>query len=188
MEIKSIHSDFNSVLYGFIAARVENADDAKDIRQEVFIKIATKLDSLTNSEKLRSWIFSVARNTIIDYYRKNGKQKHIVFEDSFAEELRSGEEIDSTKGLDRCLLSFIERLPDEYRDIIIDSEIKGIKQKDLAVKYDLAYPTVRSRVQRGRTRLKELLLDCCAIEADSRGNIIAAVAKNKDDENLLNCP
>lgn len=188
MEIKSIHSDFNSVLYGFIAARVDNADDAKDIRQEVFIKIATKLDSLTNSEKLRSWIFTVARNTIIDYYRKNGKEKHVDMEDSLAEEVRASEETDTTKGLDRCLISFIEKLPDEYRDIIIDSEIKGIKQKDLAEKYNLAYPTVRSRVQRGRTRLKELLLDCCKIEADSRGNIIAAVAKNKSDESLLNCP
>lgn len=187
MEIKGIHSDFNSALYGFIAARVNNADDAKDIRQEVFIKIATKLDSLSDSEKLRSWIFSVARNTIIDYYRKSGKEKLIGLEESFVEEPGASEEQDTTKGLDRCLLSFIEKLPAEYREIILDSEIRGIKQKDLVEKYNLAYPTVRSRVQRGRARLKELLLDCCKIEADSRGNIIAAVAKNKTDENLLNC-
>jgi RNA polymerase sigma-70 factor (ECF subfamily) len=83
-----------------------------------------------------------------------------------------------TKGLDKCLAGFIHELPDEYREIIIDSDLKGIKQKDLAGKYSLAYPSVRSRVQRGRSRLKEMLLTCCSITADSRGNIIEKSSKN----------
>ena len=54
--------------------------------------------------------------------------------------------------------------------------MRGVKQKDLAAKYNLAYPSIRSRVQRGREKFKELLLACCTIESDTRGNILDVVA------------
>lgn len=86
-------------------------------------------------------------------------------------------DLDTSEGLDCCLIKFIERLPEDYRDIIMDSEIHGIKQKDLTEKYSLAYPSIRSRVQRGRSKLKEMLLDCCSIELDRRGNIMNVTSK-----------
>lgn len=165
------------MLLKYISARVNNRDDAADILQEVFIKISTKLSSLADGEKLRSWIFAITRNAIIDYYRRNANNKRTEITESIINEVKEEIDIDATKGLDKCLNDFIKLLPEEYRDIIIDSELKGIKQKDLAGKYDLAYPSVRSRVQRGRNRLKDMLLSCCKIEADSRGNILEATSK-----------
>ena len=179
MEIKSIHSEFHKVLFSFISLRVKNRDDAADILQEVFIKIAEKLNTLSDSQKLKSWIFTITRNAIIDYYRKNSNSIRTDITDKIINEMKEETDEDATKGLDKCLKGFIQKLPEEYRDIIIDSEIKGIKQKDLTEKYKLAYPSVRSRVQRGRSRLKEMLLNCCRIEADSRGNIIEAECKTK---------
>lgn len=178
MKIDKIHAEFHSLLYQYIAARIKDRDDAADILQEVFIKISSKLSSLTEDSKLRSWIFTITRNAIIDYYRKNSGDNRTDLTDKIADEMMEEADVDMTKGLDKCLKGFIHELPDEYREIIIDSEIKGIKQKDLAGKYNLAYPSVRSRVQRGRSRLKELLLTCCSIKADSRGNIIEKSAKN----------
>jgi RNA polymerase sigma-70 factor, ECF subfamily len=178
MEIKSIHNQFHKMLLTYISARVNDREDAADILQEVFIKISTKLSSLTDGEKLRSWIFAITRNAIIDYYRRNANSKKAEITEKIVNEVKEENDIDTTKGLDKCLKDFIKLLPDEYRDIIIDSELKGIKQKDLAEKYDLAYPSVRSRVQRGRSRLKDMLLNCCKIEADSRGNILEATSKN----------
>lgn len=178
MEIATIHSEFHKVLHNYISARVKDSDDAADILQEVFIKIASKLNTLTNSEKLKSWIFTITRNAIIDYYRKNANSKNIGLTDEMINEATLESEVDATQGLDKCLEKFIQDLPVDYRNIIIDSEIKGIKQKDLAEKYDLAYPSVRSRVQRGRSRLKEMFLACCKIEADSRGNILKAIPNN----------
>lgn len=178
MEINSIHSQFHKVLHGFILARVGNTDDAADILQEVFIKIAAKLGTLADSERLKSWIFSIARNAIIDYYRKNAGNKKTELTQHLLDEVPTEAYLDATKGLETCLGGFIQNLPEEYREIIIDSELKGISQKELSVKYHLPYPTMRSRVQRGRARLKEMLLDCCEIEVDSRGNVLAAKAKN----------
>ncbi len=73
--------------------------------------------------------------------------------------------------------SMIGLLPDDYREIIIESEIKGVKQKDLADKYGMAYPSIRSKVQRGRERLKQLFNNCCHIETDKLGNVIEAQGK-----------
>lgn len=178
MEISEIHDQFYSLLHHYIVASIKDKDDAADVLQEVFIKIATKLDSLSGNSKLRSWIFSITRNTIIDYHRKNSSNNKSGITEKIAEATIAEADGDMTKGLDKCLNGFIQELPDEYREIIIDSEIKGIKQKDLVGKYNLAYPSVRSRVQRGRAKLKEMLLSCCRIKADSRGNIMERSSKN----------
>ena len=50
-------------------------------------------------------------------------------------------------------------------------------QKDLVDKYDLAYPSIRSRIQRGRDKLKQILLNCCNVEQDNRGNILEVKRK-----------
>lgn len=176
MEINTIHNQFYIVLGNYIKARVNNRDDAADILQEVFIKVNDKLSVLNDESKLKNWIFTITRNAIIDYYRKNSHQKselthHII------EEIVHQKEFDNTQGLDCCLTNFILRLPEEYRDIMMDSEIHGIKQKDLTQKYNLAYPSIRSRVQRGRIRLKEMLMNCCSIELDSRGNVMTVTSK-----------
>lgn len=172
MEIKSIHSQFHEALLGYISSRIRNKSDAEDILQEVFIKITRGIHTLSNEQKLKSWIFTISRNAITDYYRKNAGSVNISITEKIIDETKDETSIDNTKGLDKCLVGFVRQLPDEYRDIIIDSELHEIRQKDLAVKYNLRYPTVRSRVQRGRARLKELLLGCCTVETDSRGNII----------------
>ena len=186
MEINKIHNQFHNLLRNYIAARVSNSDDADDILQEVFIKISSKLNSLSDGEKLKSWIFAITRNAIIDYYRKNANNKTDITE-KMINEIKPETDFDSTKGLDKCLKGFIQKLPEEYREIIIDSEVKGIKQKDLVEKYNLAYPSVRSRVQRGRSRLKKMLLDCCTIELDSRGNVLEAIPQNPCAEDCGQC-
>ena len=178
MEITNIHNRFHKLLYNYIFTRISNSDDASDILQEVFIKIATKIDSLGNAEKLQSWIFAITRNAITDHYRKNANGKTSAITDEIIDETKEDVELHTSKGLDQCLKRFILDLPVEYRDIIIDSELKGVPQKDLAGKYGLAYPSVRSRVQRGRGRLKQMLLQCCSIAADSRGNILEVKKKS----------
>ena len=100
-------------------------------------------------------------------------KKKVAIEDE-VDHLFDSDDPDPTKGLDQCMQTMIGLLPDDYRSIIIDSEINGIKQKDLAEKYGMAYPSMRSRIQRGRERLKQLFYNCCHIETDKHGNIIEA--------------
>ena len=178
MELTTIYTEFHNALLGFIKSKVSNQEDAEDIVQNVFVKVASGLGELNRKEKLQSWIYTIARNSIIDYYRSNANKKNISFKEETTESFTNEEYVDTTKGLDCCLIDIVNQLPEEYRDIIIDVEIHGVKQKDLVGKYKLAYPSIRSRVQRGRERLKQLLLECCNITWDTRGNILEVQSKS----------
>lgn len=176
MELATIYNQFHQALLGFIKSKVKNHHDAEDILQNVFIKISSGINDLSRKEKLKSWIYTIARNSIIDYYRISSKRKDLVAGDDISESFTLEEYNDTTKGLDCCLMNFMNQLPEEYKDIIIDVELNGVKQRDLAQKYNLAYPSIRSRVQRGREKFKQLLLNCCSIESDKRGNILNVVS------------
>lgn len=185
MELAAIYTEFHKVLLGFVKSKVNNHEDAEDIVQNVFIKVAGSVGDLNRKERLQSWIYAIARNSIIDYYRSNANKKNLSIREDITESFTEEEYIDTTKGLDCCLIDMVNQLPDEYRDIIIDVEMNGAKQKDLVDKYKLAYPSIRSRVQRGREKLKQLLLDCCNIQWDIRGNILDVQSKSaciRDDE------
>ena len=178
MELGAIYTEFHNVLLGFIKSKVNNHEDAEDIVQNVFLKVSNGLGELNRKEKLQSWIYTIARNSIIDYYRSNANKKNLSIKEETTETFTNEEYIDTTKGLDCCLIDIVNQLPEEYRDIIIDVEINGAKQKDLVEKYKLAYPSIRSRVQRGREKLKQLLLECCNIKWDTRGNILEVQSKS----------
>jgi RNA polymerase sigma-70 factor (ECF subfamily) len=169
-------------LYNYIALRVNNRQDVEDLLQDVFVKIFLNLRKLEKGDRLNGWIFSITRNAIIDYYRRNGNGKYNSdsLDDNLLEKLTPEEEVDTTKGVAEYLKEIIHQLPDEYREIIYDSEINGIRQKELAAKYDIPYPTLRSKVQRGRLKLKTMLDRCCKIETDKRGNILACTPRETD--------
>src|SRR5687768_11944681 len=181
MEITGLYTQFHSSLLSFIRSKIRSREDAEDILQNVFVKISSNVDKLSDEQKLKSWIYTITRNTIIDYYRVNASHKKIPVDNEIEETILDEEYLDSTKGLDQCMMSMINLLPDEYKGIIIDAELNGIKQKDLAEKYGMAYPSMRSRVQRGRERLKQLFYNCCHIQTDSLGNIIQAIGRKDCD-------
>lgn len=172
MEVADLFKQFHSEMLAYIKSKVRSREDAEDILQNVFIKISSGIDKLEEEIKIKNWIFTITRNAIIDYYRVNANQKKLVISEELDEHITEAEDEDQTKGLDQCMASMIRLLPDEYRDIIVQSEIEGIKQKDLAEKYGIAYPSIRSRVQRGRERLKQLFYSCCHIQTDKLGNVM----------------
>jgi RNA polymerase sigma-70 factor (ECF subfamily) len=180
LEIATVYTQFHQVLFRFIKSKINNHHDAEDILHNVFIKVANGINDLSRKEKLQSWIYSIARNAIIDHYRAKAGKRDIYYETEgdISQTFTDEEYNDTTKGLDCCLLAFVDQLPEEYRRIIRDVDLNGAKQKDLTEKYDLAYPSIRSRVQRGREKLKQLLLDCCSVDWDNRGNILEVNAKS----------
>jgi RNA polymerase sigma-70 factor, ECF subfamily len=188
MEVASIYSEFYSDLLRYVKSKVRSKEDAEDILQNVFIRIASNIDKLSDKVRLRNWIFTVTRNAIIDYYRINANRKKLAVTEEIDENIPETPDEDSTKGLDQCMYSMIRLLPADYRDIIIDSEIKGVKQKDLAAQYGIAYPSMRSRVQRGRERLKQLLYNCCHIETDKHGNVLDARGRTDCFDSCDPCP
>jgi RNA polymerase sigma-70 factor, ECF subfamily len=177
--IDHLWKEYHSALLGFIRSRVNDADMAEDILQEVFLKIHSKLDSLKNSSKLKSWIYQITRNAIIDYYRT---QRPYV---ELPETLPSPEKDDTEEvrqRLESCILPLIENLPDDYREAVKLSEIEGMTQKDVAERTGLSLSGAKSRVQRGRAMVKGMLEDCCRFEIDHRGTVVDYQTKASTDK------
>jgi RNA polymerase sigma-70 factor (ECF subfamily) len=159
----------------FIGRRVNDKFIIDDILQDVFIKIHSNIGTLTNKEKLSSWVYRITRNTIIDYYRRK-KITTKISEDT----LVSDGSIDSEPyiELEKGLVKMIEQLPEKYRDALLLTDYGGLTQREMSEKLDISLPGAKSRVQRARKMLKEMYLDCCHFEFDRNGTIIDYYPKN----------
>lgn len=172
--ITSIWNELQGQLKQFILARIEDKTAADDILQDVFIKLQTQLHQLKNDSKTTAWIYQITRNVLVDYYRKQKKERQL--QEAFATSAVSDSQ-DITQEFALCVLPMIESLPAPYREAVYLSEIEGLSQKELAKRLEISYSGAKSRVQRGREKLKAILLACCDIQTDQYGNIIDYSAK-----------
>ncbi|GHO68538.1 RNA polymerase sigma factor SigZ [Ktedonobacter sp. SOSP1-52] len=169
--VESAWQTLHDPLYRFIRRRVANQEQAEDLLQEVFLKMHTQIGSLREQEKLESWMYQIARNLIIDHYRK-GRQD-IPLED--AEEMLPLDEIpeeDLQAQLAASVAAMITCLPPTYQEALLLTDVQGLSQKELATRLDLSFSGAKSRVQRAREKLKQMVLDCCHIEFDRLGRVI----------------
>jgi len=167
--VEFIWKEFSEKLRGFIAKRVNDPMLVDDILQDVFLKIHTNLDNLKNLAKVKSWIYQITRNAIIDYYRSHRINSELP------ENLAGPEDnllLNASQKLAGSLKEMIKLLPPQYREALLLTEFGGMKQADLAKKLGISLSGAKSRVQRGRRMLKELLYQCCHFEFDRRGMII----------------
>jgi RNA polymerase sigma-70 factor (ECF subfamily) len=156
-------------LLAFIRKRVTDEHDAEDLLQEAFIRIHQGLCCLREWSRLESWMYQVTRNLVVDYYRRRRPSTEIP-EDLPAEEIPLEEE--PAARLAGSLKEMIEQLPEPYRQALIMTEYQGLSQKALAEKLGISLSGAKSRVQRARARLRDMLLACCHFELDRRGRII----------------
>ncbi len=168
---------FYNPLLGYVKKRVRSQEDAEDLTQDVFLKLSkSNKDGVDN---LKSWVYTIAKNTITDYYRK--KQLHTnTIEGDFLLDYETND--DAGIALSKCVSSFVNQLPEEYRELMILSELKEIPQKEIAEKLNMNYVTVRSKIQRGRKKLKELFEGCCTILQGGKGSILEYKSRDGDNK------
>lgn len=168
-DITKIWQQFGDNIKAFILKRIDNKNEADDILQEVFIKIHTKIDTLKDENKLHAWIYQIARNTINDHYRKIKPDSKI--DDRFIEE-ETLEENESMIKIAEGLHKFMDELPPNYCDAICKTEFEGLSQVEYAKEMGLSNSGAKSRVQRGRQMIKDMLMKCCHFQFDKYGTII----------------
>jgi RNA polymerase sigma-70 factor, ECF subfamily len=172
--------DLHDELLGSIARRVRTREDAEDILQEVMLRIHRSRAELEHVERVTGWIYRIASNAIVDYYRKPARRElpagwrlHVA-EPGGSDSAPVSDEPDTTElrgELARCLAPLIERLPADYRQALVLTELEGLTQAEAAARLSLSVSGMKTRVQRGRGRLKDLLLDCCHVELDRRRGV-----------------
>ena len=158
----------------FILSKVKDEAVTHDILQETFLKVHTKLHTLRDLNKLKSWIFRIARNSMMDHF----KQSNLSFEVAhFESEVVQEEDVHTEKD---CLRGILSSLPKKYRDPIFLSDIKGMKQLEVAKQLQLPLPTVKSQIQRGRKLIAQGFKDCCGFVENEQGLLVGEVQDKKD--------
>jgi RNA polymerase sigma-70 factor (ECF subfamily) len=187
--VSQVWKESRTRLKGFINKRINNEFDAEDVLQNVFFKIYQNIDSVKDSDKLYPWIFQLTRNAIIDFYRE--RKKVDSFEEMPVEIAYQPSEKDLEEEVLNCLEPMVNVLPGKYREAVMLTDIKGLTQKELSEKLDISLSGAKSRVQRGRDKLKEALLNCCQVEFNRNGQIVEfkqnkkVCGKNKS--NVMSC-
>lgn len=150
-------------------SRVSYPSTADDILQEVFVKIHSNIGSLDDESKVRSWVFQIARNTVIDYYRKHKVRLEDIDDFQFAED---NAEATASDEIAAGLKEMVEALPEKYAQALLLVEFDGISQADLAEKLGISLSGAKSRIQRARIMLRDSLMRCCHFQFDRYGTII----------------
>lgn len=176
-ETEKVWAEFHGKLLAFIRKRVNGDAVADDVLQDVFVKIHKNIDTIRKGKKLESWVYQIARNTIIDHYRT--RKEHVGLPDWLA----SPEPVDEMEGhgeISACLASLVEHLPEKYRRAVRLCDIEGRPQSDVAAMEGLSLSGAKSRIQRGRTQLKELLHDCCQCTSMNRNQFLDCASDGCD--------
>jgi len=176
--------DYHDKLLGFIRGRVESREVAEDILQDVFIKIQKDLASLQDNERMESWIYQIVRNAVVDHYRSRKTVQELPQSLTAPE---PEQEAQARYEISTCLKPMIDTLPALYRDALQLSEIEGLKQKQVAETLGLSLSGAKSRVQRGRGLILDLLNDCCRFERDHHGTMVGYEPRNSDCSGCTDC-
>jgi RNA polymerase sigma-70 factor (ECF subfamily) len=146
--------------------------DVDDVLQEIFLRIQKGLAGLRDEERFGPWVYRVARSAIADHLRRT--LRNALSSDEQPEPLSEDEDENMVEQeLATYVTPFVAALPSPYREALTLTELEGLTQKDAAVMLGVSISTMKSRVQRGRVRLRELFEACCEIALDARGRVTA---------------
>ena len=137
-------------IYNYIFYRVMNVSQAEDLTQDVFLKLTKNIHSYVPTASFSSFLYRIAHNTVIDYYRT---AKH-------TEELGEGTSIEDTmiqveNKIDVQML--LGKLSEEQRECIILYYLQGLAYREISEILDIPIPTAKSRVKRGLDACKRIL-------------------------------
>lgn len=155
----------------YLARRVARSSDVDDVLQDVLLRVLRGASSLRDDERFGPWVYRVARNAVIDHARAESRPSARVGADP--DGLASAEIEDPVEAEFASFVApFVAALPSPYREALTLTELQGLTQREAAEMLGTTLSTMKSRVQRGRVRLREALEVCCRIATDSRGRVI----------------
>jgi RNA polymerase sigma-70 factor (ECF subfamily) len=171
-------------LRAFVRRRIADPDRADDVVGEVLLRVHQGLGSLDDRERLPNWVFRIARNAVVDEYRRAGRvrERPVPAVDDAAAGvavLPAEDPATAAAELAGCLRPLLAGLPPEQRRAVEVIDLDGWSQARAAEHEGVSLSGMKSRVQRGRRRLGELLGECCALTLDGRGVPVDYTARDR---------
>lgn len=159
-DLGAVFSSLQHSLRTYLRRQVGDDAVAEDLLQEIFVKALIAARTKKTPRNLPGWLYAVARNTVIDYYRSKRPSKAL---DENVPDIHADDEL-LHQQLSTCLRPFVEQLPVIYRDTLIATDFEGRSMQSVADEQGLSLSAIKSRASRARVMLKQKLLDCCHVE------------------------
>ena len=154
---EDIYREFHGKVYGYINAKINNVHTAEDLTSVVFVKVYEKIDDFDRTKaSLSTWIYTITRNALIDYYRTRKTFEEIpetlTCGYSIEEKVCSNEMLES-------LTAALRTLDERERDIIILRYYSGKTLKEIAAGMGISYAYVKVLQNKAFDKLKKYLAD-----------------------------
>lgn len=174
LDAEAVWREFHDALLGFVSRRVPSREVAEDILQDVMLRIHRSAAGVERAEAVGAWVYAIARNAIADHYRSASARREGARGTELDPELVVEPEPDppDVRGeLAACVAPLLRRLSPSFREALTLTELEGLTQEEAAGRVGLSLSGMKSRVQRARRQLKEVLVQCCEVELDARGGL-----------------
>ena len=161
-------------VWRFVFRSVQNQAVADDLVQELWFAVARTAASYEPTAKFKTWLFTMARNRVIDHARTAKNHTSIDAENDDGESMFSDLAADSRLGPLRqvtsreqanALLAAIEQLPPDQREAFLLQAEGDMSVDDIAAATGVSFETAKSRLRYARNKLKELLADFAEVRA-----------------------
>lgn len=184
-DFQSVYDEYHDTIRHYLGQMVDQSE-ADDLTQEVFTKIDKGLNGFKGNSKLSTWVYRIATNAALDRlrsasYRQRCREISVSREDGEDDielsEEDAGTPVSSTSAgervaraeMDECILEFVDRLPPDYRTVIVLSELKELKNQEIAEILEVSLDVVKIRLHRARGRLKKEFESGCTLFRDDDG-------------------
>jgi RNA polymerase sigma-70 factor (ECF subfamily) len=171
-EIGARTADFEAValphldlLYRVARRYTRDAARAEDLVQDTVLKALTHWESFRPGSNVRAWLLTILRNTFVSGYRRSRREAVSVEPEVLDRVSTRPEAADDPAGeffariTDERILGAVEELPDDFREVVVLSDIEGMSYAEIAQALGVPVGTVKSRLFRARQRLQAELLD-----------------------------
>jgi RNA polymerase sigma-70 factor (ECF subfamily) len=156
--IQALYDAYLSRIYGYVAARIEDVQEAEDVVSDIFLKAVKGLDGLRGDspDALTAWLFTIARHAVIDHYRRR-TPSNVSLETVADDELGDPVVLGDDGPLEQAALlrALVKTLPPRPQEIIRLRFFAGLRNKEIAAVLGLDERTVASHLSRG---LRELFV------------------------------
>ncbi|MBC8183720.1 RNA polymerase sigma factor [candidate division KSB1 bacterium] len=158
-------------IFNFILSKVKDHEHASDLAQDVFVKLFNSAGRYTAHGKFKAWLFRIAQNVCIDFYRKqknasiislNGEMDSVVNETTTLLERLEDESMNPMKEteyseLQTVLKLALDELPEKHQTALLLCQYHGMSYKEIADIQKCPVGTVKSRVHNALMKMKEVL-------------------------------
>jgi RNA polymerase sigma-70 factor (ECF subfamily) len=169
-EFQKIYDAFQPKILRYLTRLVGEAE-AEDLTQEVLIKVSAALPDFRGESQLSTWVYRIATHAALDRLR-SPSYKRVIQNCSAGAEAEDRDALTGEKTplvepqlfrreMNECIQGFIQKLPENYRVVLILSEFEGLKDSEIAETLGISPGAVKIRLHRAKERLKEELSTKC---------------------------